>query len=331
MTPWRPFPGAGIVGPRIIDSDGVPESSVRGFPTVIDLVLYQLKLHRWAQRIPTLRRYFMIGFDDSQPAYVDQVIGAAMIVRRSDWDAIGGMDGGFFLLFEDVDVCKRLADRGHRAVHWPQMVVRHVGHESFRRLGHLRVQRLWNSERDSLCPKAPWVARHHRCRIDHPGITDAQPGPRHSARLMARTHPRMTSTLDSIAARTRDHGALRFLLVSVAILAILLLTYLRVVEGPRSIELGLQFALLVSFGLLAVFDFRTAVAIVIVELIVFGSSGQWTQLPGGIPGRIALYSIVVARAAGTIIIEWFRGDRGVLGRGRDYTPSSSPSYSQGSG
>jgi N-acetylglucosaminyl-diphospho-decaprenol L-rhamnosyltransferase len=138
------FPAAGIVGSRIIDSAGKSGPSVREFPTVTDLVLYQIKLHPWARRIPPLRRYFMIGFDDMKPAYVEQVIGAAMVVRRSDWEAVGGMDSGFFLLFEDVDFCKRLADRGLRAVHWPALVVRHVGHESFRRLGHLRLQRLWN-------------------------------------------------------------------------------------------------------------------------------------------------------------------------------------------
>jgi len=141
---FQAFPDAGIVGPQIIDSEGESEPSVRRFPTVIDVLLYQIKLHRWARRIPPLRRYFMIGFDDSKPAYVDQVIGAAMVVRRSDWEAIGGMDDGFFLLFEDVDFCKRLADQGLRGVHWPALVVRHVGHESFRRIGHLRLQRLWN-------------------------------------------------------------------------------------------------------------------------------------------------------------------------------------------
>lgn len=138
------FPQAAIVGPLVVDSFGDPERSVRRFPTVIDLVLYQGKLHPWARQIPPLRRYFMLGFDETVPTYVEQVIGAAMVVRRSEWEAVGGMDGGFFLLFEDVDLCKRLAERGRRAVHWPALVVQHVGHQSFRRISHLRLQRIWN-------------------------------------------------------------------------------------------------------------------------------------------------------------------------------------------
>lgn len=137
-------PEVGIVGPRILDSSNRPTPSVRRFPRTVDLFLYQLKLHRWAARIAPLRRYFMVGFDDSRPARVDQVIGAALIARRSTWELVGGMDEGFFLLFEDVDFSRRLADRGWGSLHWPDLVVRHAGHASFRRIGHLRLQWLWN-------------------------------------------------------------------------------------------------------------------------------------------------------------------------------------------
>ena len=137
-------PVVAIVGPRILGAGGRSEPSVRAFPRTIDLLLYQVKLHRFASRLPPLRRYFMVGFDDSRPSYVDQVIGAAFIVRRSTWQAVGGMDDGFFLLFEDVDFAKRVADLGYKSLHWPGLVVRHVNHASFRRLRHVRLQRIWN-------------------------------------------------------------------------------------------------------------------------------------------------------------------------------------------
>lgn len=124
----------------------------------------------------------------------------------------------------------------------------------------------------------------------------------------------MTSTLNWISTRRRNPGRLTGFAGGLSVVAILLLTYLQVIEGPHAIEFGLQIVLLASFGLLAIVDFRAAVAIVIVELIVFGASGQWTQLPGGIHGRIALYSIVFARAAWTLAIGWSRGDRQVFGR-----------------
>ena len=124
----------------------------------------------------------------------------------------------------------------------------------------------------------------------------------------------MTSTLDWISNRRRDPGRLTEVAGGLSIFAILVLTYLQVIEGPRALEFGLQVVLLASFSLLAFIEFKAAVGIVIVELIVFGSSGQWTLLPGGIHGRLALYSIVVARAGWTLAIEWSRGDRKMLGR-----------------
>ncbi len=135
---------AGVVGPRIVDGAGQSLPSVRRFPTTTALLLYQLKLHPWAGRFRALREYLMIGFDDARPAVVDQVIGAAFIVPRRLWDAFGGLDEGFFLLFEEVDLARRLASAGHPSVHWPNIVVRHEGHASFRRISHLRMQRVWN-------------------------------------------------------------------------------------------------------------------------------------------------------------------------------------------
>lgn len=137
-------PRIGVVGPRTLDAGGNPETSVRRFPTLSSLALYQLKLHPWARHFRPLRTYLMVGFDDSRVAVVDQVIGAALIVRRSVWESVGGMDPKFFLLFEEVDLCKRLADRGYEALHWPRLVVRHEGHASFRRISHVRLQRIWN-------------------------------------------------------------------------------------------------------------------------------------------------------------------------------------------
>ncbi len=134
----------GVVGPRIVDDSGRSLPSVRRFPTTCSLLLYQLKLHPWAHRFRALREYLMLDFDDTRPAIVDQVIGAAFIVPRRRWEEAGGMDEGFFLLFEEVDLARRLAQAGHSSLHWPAIVVRHEGHASFRRITHVRMQRIWN-------------------------------------------------------------------------------------------------------------------------------------------------------------------------------------------
>lgn len=139
--PCRPV----IVGPRTVGPDGRPERSVRRFPSLLTLLLYQLKLHPLARWIPPLRAYFMFEFVGSEATLVDQVIGAAFAIRREDWARFSGLDEGYFLLFEEVDLCRRVADAGGKTLYWPDVTVRHIGSTSFRRIPHVRLQVIWNA------------------------------------------------------------------------------------------------------------------------------------------------------------------------------------------
>jgi hypothetical protein len=57
---------------------------------------------------------------------VEQPAAAALALRRSDWDAVGGMDAGFYpAWFEDVDLARRLHAAGRRLLYWPGARFRH--------------------------------------------------------------------------------------------------------------------------------------------------------------------------------------------------------------
>lgn len=53
--------------------------------------------------------------------------GAAMLVRRETFEAIGGFDERYFCFFEDVDLCFRLRLAGWRVLQSPDAIVSHVG------------------------------------------------------------------------------------------------------------------------------------------------------------------------------------------------------------
>ena len=55
-----------------------------------------------------------------------------MLVRRDAFEAIGGMDEGFFLYWEDADFCRRLERAGWRTFHLPSAGAMHVGGRSSR-------------------------------------------------------------------------------------------------------------------------------------------------------------------------------------------------------
>jgi GT2 family glycosyltransferase len=53
--------------------------------------------------------------------------GAALLVRSSDYDNVGGLDGRFFAHMEEIDLCWRLRSRGRSIVCIPESVAYHVG------------------------------------------------------------------------------------------------------------------------------------------------------------------------------------------------------------
>ena len=52
---------------------------------------------------------------------------ACVLVRTEALRSVGGFDEGFFMYFEDVDLCVRLESAGWRLAQEPRAVARHVG------------------------------------------------------------------------------------------------------------------------------------------------------------------------------------------------------------
>ncbi len=91
-----------------------------------------------------------------QVAQVGQPSGACFVVRRETWESLGGFDEGFFLWYEDVDLAKRLHDRGCRNLVTGSARVGHAGAEAFVQIDSRRQQeiRLRSVER--------YIRLHHR-------------------------------------------------------------------------------------------------------------------------------------------------------------------------
>lgn len=120
-------PGVGIVGPRILDLDGSTAFSQRRFPSTRSTFAQAFFLHRfWPRAVWTdelIRR--PEAYDG--PAAPDWVSGACLLIRREAYERLGGMDEGFFLYGEDMDLCARVRDSGLDIRYEPAAVARHVG------------------------------------------------------------------------------------------------------------------------------------------------------------------------------------------------------------
>jgi GT2 family glycosyltransferase len=112
-------PGAGAVAPRLVDSDGNPQASVRRFPT-------------WRNMLAALfgrgGDYRMSGFDYDREQEVEQPMASCLLLRTEALVEVGLFDEQFPMFFNDVDLLKRLHDAGWKALYYPDVSVwHHVG------------------------------------------------------------------------------------------------------------------------------------------------------------------------------------------------------------
>jgi hypothetical protein len=68
-----------------------------------------------------------IRWDRSDMRPVECILGAFMLIRRSVLERLGGLDERFFLMYEDVDWCKRARDAGYTILFWPGAYITHIG------------------------------------------------------------------------------------------------------------------------------------------------------------------------------------------------------------
>ena len=132
-------PEAGIAGPRLVDTSGVPQPSCSRFPTPGRLVLHETGLWKVLRRTPFADRSRPF-FDSDVAAVVPCVLGAALCIRRRDFDCVGGFDPGYFMYYEEVDLCHRLVDLGVVTRFVPSATIGHIGAASTK-AHHVAMQR----------------------------------------------------------------------------------------------------------------------------------------------------------------------------------------------
>jgi GT2 family glycosyltransferase len=122
-----------IAGPRIRNADGSVQQSARRFPDFTTAIAGRSSwLTRVAPGNPLSRHNLLVDSTSVSHRDVDWVSGACMLVRRTAFDVVGGMDEGFFLYWEDADFCRRLKQSGYRTMYCPEAVATHVGGRSSR-------------------------------------------------------------------------------------------------------------------------------------------------------------------------------------------------------
>lgn len=157
----------GIVGLKLVNPDGSLQYSARRFYSLPDILARRTLLGR----VPPMHRlgptHLLMRNWNEGPFETDWVMGTGFVVRRSAFDEVGAMDEGYFLYFEEVDLCARMWVHGWRVVAVPQVELVHE-HQRHSAAG------IWSSSGQTHLRSmlrffgkfgVPWFRRPNRARM----------------------------------------------------------------------------------------------------------------------------------------------------------------------
>lgn len=140
------IPGVAGAGGLLVGADGIPQTGffARSLPSAWALACESLGINRLWRRNPVNRRYRLLDLDPEVECEVEQPAAAFLMLRRDAWESLAGMDERFHpAWWEDVDLCRRLADAGYSLRYVPGAVARHAGGHSVQSLCLQRRLQAW--------------------------------------------------------------------------------------------------------------------------------------------------------------------------------------------
>lgn len=138
------FPNVGVVGSALTNSDGSPADSMFRFPSVLSEIESTLAIGP----ISRLLAHRITALPLSAAGPVGWVSGASLMIRADVLRAVGAFDEGFFLYWEEVELCHRVRAKGFQIHGLPAAKVRHIGGVSTGMGGQVRVPDYWHQSRN---------------------------------------------------------------------------------------------------------------------------------------------------------------------------------------
>jgi|YelNatPaOPRAMG01_1025707.scaffolds.fasta_scaffold12626_2 GT2 family glycosyltransferase len=114
----------GIVGPKILNSQGKPTRSYMQFLTLPMLFAGSEKLS-WLFEVEKYRQHFR-NYDFSNLREVPWLSGACLMIKRDLFFAVGGFDENYFFYCEDMDLCLQVYRHGYRVMYVPTANIVHL-------------------------------------------------------------------------------------------------------------------------------------------------------------------------------------------------------------
>lgn len=139
----RNHPKCGMVAPTILQENGDVLPSIRRFPTPLVMLALFCKMQKFFPKTSLFKWYYAHDIDYSKIQEVEQPQGAALFVRTEVFNELNGFDENFFLWLDEVDLCKRMKEKGYSILLVPEAHIMHVGGKSFHQKPLTERQRIF--------------------------------------------------------------------------------------------------------------------------------------------------------------------------------------------
>lgn len=127
----KSLPDAAILGCKLLNSDGSLQTScVQLFPTILNQVFDSDVTNR---RFPVLSTG-NVQYSKKEPAKVQMISGACMMIRKEIFEKIGKFSPEYFMYTEDLDLCYKAHQAGYANYYTgASSVIHHGGGSSYQR------------------------------------------------------------------------------------------------------------------------------------------------------------------------------------------------------
>lgn len=133
------------IAPQLLNEAGTIQPSCRTFPRYFDMFCELSLLSLFFSKSKTFARWKMNYFSHNEQAEVDQPMAAALMVKKRVLDEIGNFDERYLMFFNDVDLCRKIYDKGYKIIFYPDAKLIHKKGVSIYK-DRVRMIKLWNED-----------------------------------------------------------------------------------------------------------------------------------------------------------------------------------------
>ncbi len=116
----------GIIGPRLINADESTQETSFSFPNILYPLFRRTSLGNTKIGKKWLDKFLLKHIDRKQNSKVDWLMGSCLMIKKSFFEELGGFDEKIFMYLEDMDLCRRIWEKGKQVYYMGEMSAIHL-------------------------------------------------------------------------------------------------------------------------------------------------------------------------------------------------------------